>query len=145
MDNNNFVLILNNINMFDTIQHMLSNMLSENYNINNDEIQISIELYESTELPEPYNTHNTNNTNYTHNINCYKTCAEINNTLCKPIKIKINDTVLNDNCMICMDEYKINQFKRILPTCNHFFHKKCIDKWFKKNITCPVCRVEAKI
>lgn len=24
--------------------------------------------------------------------------------------------------------------------CNHIFHKKCIDKWFKKHKKCPICR-----
>ena len=58
-------------------------------------------------------------------------------------KIKDNDSILNDTCCICFDEYKTNQYKRILDKCNHCFHKKCIDKWFRKNqsnMNCPICR-----
>ena len=148
MDENNFLLMLQNNNIFETIQNMLNNFRNnsvityEDYNINNDEIQISIEFIEENEGgeggDEGGDEEDENEKNY------YKTCSEINKTLCKPIKIKKDDLVLSENCMICMDDYKINQFKRILPTCNHYFHKKCIDKWFKKTITCPICRVKAK-
>ena len=149
MDENNFLLMLqnNNINIFETIQNMLNNIKNnsyitqEDYNINNDDIQISIEFIEENENNEN-NNHNEEDEE-TLEKSCYKTCSEINKTLCKPIKIKQNDSVLSENCMICMDDYKINQFKRILPICNHYFHKKCIDKWFKKTITCPICRVKA--
>lgn len=58
-------------------------------------------------------------------------------------KIKEFDEIIDDTCSICFDTYKINQYKRKLNNCNHTFHKKCIDKWFKKNIdnmTCPICR-----
>ena len=72
--------------------------------------------------------------------NYYNNCKSINNNLCKPIKIKENDHVLSENCLICMEEYKIKQLKRILPKCNHYFHKKCIDKWLKKKANCPICR-----
>lgn len=145
MDENNFLLMLqnNNINIFETIQNMLNNIKNnsyitqDDYNINNDNIQISIEFIEEN------NDEDDEDDEETSEKNCYKTCSEINKTLCKPIKIKKNDLVLSENCMICMDDYKINQFKRILPTCNHYFHKKCIDKWFKKTITCPICRVKA--
>jgi hypothetical protein len=152
MDENNFLIMLqnNNINIFETIQNMLNNIKNnsyitqDNYNINNDDIQISIEFIEENENGD--NGDNGDDGDDGENIcekNCYKTCSEINKTLCKPIKIKKDDSVLSENCMICMDDYKINQFKRILPTCNHYFHKKCIDKWFKKTITCPICRVKA--
>ena len=50
-----------------------------------------------------------------------------------------------DICPICMDFYKSGTYKRKLG-CNHVFHKKCIDKWFKRlgeedmNLNCPICR-----
>lgn len=49
----------------------------------------------------------------------------------------------SDECSICMYEYKIGEFKRKL-TCGHEYHKKCIDKWFKDYLTCPICRKEIK-
>lgn len=46
------------------------------------------------------------------------------------------------DCSICLDEMKKGQYYRKLDKCSHFFHKKCIDKWFKidEDMSCPVCR-----
>lgn len=59
----------------------------------------------------------------------------------KYIRIKKNDKIVGEDCIICSDEYKSGQYKRDLE-CKHTFHKKCIDKWFKmnKDMECPVCR-----
>lgn len=46
-------------------------------------------------------------------------------------------------CIICQNTIKPNHVIRNLPLCNHIFHKRCIDKWFKqdkKNMKCPICR-----
>ena len=67
-------------------------------------------------------------------------CNHINEILGKAIYIKKDDPILEIDCSICMDNYKYKQYKRILPECKHTFHKKCIDNWFKKNSSCPVCR-----
>ena len=56
-----------------------------------------------------------------------------------------NDTfeVVNSNieneCSICLSSYEIGDLCAKL-VCNHQYHKKCIDKWFDENITCPLCR-----
>jgi len=59
-------------------------------------------------------------------------------------KVKHNDTTRTNctNCTICLEELKEKEYYRELPYCNHQFHKKCIDKWFKvnKQMTCPICR-----
>lgn len=57
-------------------------------------------------------------------------------------KIKSDDNIIinNDICMICLDKFKVGLYKRNL-SCNHNFHKKCIDKWFRtNNQRCPICR-----
>ena len=43
------------------------------------------------------------------------------------------------SCSICMDEYKNEDVISIL-NCNHKFHKKCVDKWLYRNLSCPICR-----
>ena len=58
-------------------------------------------------------------------------------------KIKDSDLLIKnkDYCIICLQKYKQGEYKRII-ICNHTFHKKCIDTWFKKsnNFFCPICR-----
>ena len=54
-------------------------------------------------------------------------------------QIKSEDILLGQSCSICHEDYKIKEFKREL-NCKHYFHKKCIDKWLKNNLSCPVCR-----
>lgn len=70
------------------------------------------------------------------------TNKEINNVLGKYEKIKGNDKILENECIICSENFKINEMKRKLP-CSHIFHKKCIDKWFTKykcRLECVLCK-----
>ncbi|XP_075429432.1 E3 ubiquitin-protein ligase RNF128 isoform X2 [Ascaphus truei] len=46
-----------------------------------------------------------------------------------------------DSCAVCIDTYKPNDVVRIL-TCNHFFHKNCIDPWLLDHRTCPMCKCD---
>lgn len=46
---------------------------------------------------------------------------------------------IDDSCLICYDKYLQDQYIVKLP-CSHFYHKDCIDPWFKNNNTCPCCR-----
>lgn len=44
---------------------------------------------------------------------------------------------MNHVCSICYGfMYKIKKLKR----CGHEFHRMCIEKWFEKSNTCPLCR-----
>ena len=56
-------------------------------------------------------------------------------------KIKKDDLLITnqDQCIICLEEYKVGLYKRKLM-CGHIFHKKCVDRWFKKDERCPICR-----
>ena len=74
----------------------------------------------------------------------FANCKLINKLIGKAEKIKKDDPLLiNDEvCFICFDKYKEKELKRKLPICNHFFHKKCIDKWLKNKSTCPHCRTD---
>jgi hypothetical protein len=60
-----------------------------------------------------------------------------------PYKKLTNFNVSNDVCPICFEHFKVGEYFRELPICKHIYHKKCIDKWFYKdikNMKCPLCR-----
>ena len=64
--------------------------------------------------------------------NTYKKRKYINN------KLKL--LLLNSNeCAICLDKIENNK-NIILLNCDHYFHKNCLDNWFVKSKTCPICR-----
>ncbi|KAJ1404777.1 Zinc finger, RING-type [Sesbania bispinosa] len=44
------------------------------------------------------------------------------------------------SCSICLADYRDSDWLRLLPDCGHFFHKECIDMWFRLNFSCPMCR-----
>ncbi|XP_041051687.1 E3 ubiquitin-protein ligase RNF128 isoform X1 [Carcharodon carcharias] len=46
-----------------------------------------------------------------------------------------------DSCAVCIEAYKPNDVVRIL-TCNHIFHKNCIDPWLLEHRTCPMCKCD---
>ncbi|XP_004153928.3 RING-H2 finger protein ATL67 [Cucumis sativus] len=43
-------------------------------------------------------------------------------------------------CAICLCEIEEGEKCRKMKTCGHVFHKDCIDRWFKVNGHCPICR-----
>lgn len=59
--------------------------------------------------------------------------------------IKCNDGITSvyggDNeCTICLEEFKDREWCRVFPHCNHEFHVPCIDAWLERqNQSCPVC------
>jgi hypothetical protein len=60
----------------------------------------------------------------------------------KDIKCKKVKECLDHECSICLDTIKQGEFEKTL-VCKHVFHKKCIDRWFKKdNDSCPMCRLQ---
>lgn len=42
------------------------------------------------------------------------------------------------DCNICLEEIKNIDLK--CPNCKNVFHKKCIDLWLSKNMSCPLCK-----
>ncbi|XP_073158143.1 RING-H2 finger protein ATL78-like [Henckelia pumila] len=47
---------------------------------------------------------------------------------------------LDTECAICLSEFAVGERVRVLPTCNHGFHIRCIDKWLNSHSSCPTCR-----
>jgi len=50
-----------------------------------------------------------------------------------------------DFCAICLEEFKIGDWYKKLPKCQHSFHAICIDRWLLKRAACPACREEVFI
>ena len=71
-----------------------------------------------------------------------------------PTYQKITDDMLHEGsitkkrshcsmCSVCQNNFIKGEYFRELPICEHIYHKKCIDKWFSKdleNMRCPMCR-----
>lgn len=45
-----------------------------------------------------------------------------------------------EECSICLEEYKSGETRATISTCNHSFHAFCIKTWLDKEDTCPLCR-----
>lgn len=44
-------------------------------------------------------------------------------------------------CAICLSDITSGQNVTTL-SCDHAFHAGCIQRWFRRNVTCPMCRAE---
>ena len=47
-------------------------------------------------------------------------------------------------CCICL-EYYVNNIELRVLKCEHIFHKECLDKWFRCNKVCPLCRSDITV
>ena len=63
------------------------------------------------------------------NINQYKTYI-LNKTTTKTCAI----------CLASMGDTLLGEMVTELP-CKHLFHKACLERWFKDNNTCPLCKL----
>ena len=61
----------------------------------------------------------------------------ISKALLNNSQIILNNKKL-DSCSVCLQK-NLESPLRIL-SCAHYFHINCIDTWFTKNKSCPVCR-----
>ncbi len=70
------------------------------------------------------------------------TSRELNESLGSTRRVMHEHHFQGHECAVCHSNYKLNEFVRTLPVCKHFFHKRCIDPWIKRNHTptCPICR-----
>jgi len=45
-------------------------------------------------------------------------------------------------CNICLEDFQEGDQIRVLTSCSHAYHPKCIDEWLSKVASCPVCKSE---
>uniref|UniRef100_A0A6C0IV68 RING-type domain-containing protein n=1 Tax=viral metagenome TaxID=1070528 RepID=A0A6C0IV68_9ZZZZ len=50
------------------------------------------------------------------------------------------ESYLGEKCSICNIDYQEGQILRKLNDCGHTFHYECVDTWFSRHSTCPICR-----
>ena len=53
---------------------------------------------------------------------------------------KNNNIREEDECAICMEEFKEMELVQVMESWRHLFHTHCIYQWFFINQTCPICR-----
>jgi len=138
---------------------------ANNNNINNIEIPIVLSvningnreriiIYNSINLNNSNNINNNNNNDNMNSDNFILSNKEeiIKMVIDKCVKREFKDFVKennknnnknnkkndnNENCTICLQEFKFTDIILILP-CKHYFHFDCIKNWFEKNLTCPL-------
>ena len=93
---------------------------------------------------------NVNHSNNNQNNNNHN---NIMNNEFKKIEKLLQDTKLteeilskidNKQCLICLDDYKIEENICYLP-CFHLFHSECIKSWVQKSNKCPLCKSVIKL
>ena len=57
---------------------------------------------------------------------------------------KKSDGSQDDDCIICLSDFKVGQDIISLP-CFHVFHKECIESWLKSKLWCPVCKFKVTL
>ena len=57
---------------------------------------------------------------------------------------EIARTDREEDCAICQDTITGTQDCRKILHCGHWFHKDCIDPWFRQNVQCPICRYDIR-
>lgn len=130
MDEENDNFDINNMQL-SFIQNILNEFQNSEFNMHSNGNRFVVEFEFNLENIHP---------NLENLPNYFKNVKHINEKLGKPIYINKKDHICGEDCLICLEKFNNKKYKRVLPCCNNTFHKTCIDKWFKKNSTCPACR-----
>ena len=71
------------------------------------------------------------------NTNCISIEESTSISSYTPKKNEINNLCCTI-CLISLENYVDDPISKL--KCNHIFHKKCIEEWYKNNRNCPICR-----
>ena len=129
-NNNNNNIINNNIssNEINSLNHNINNNNNNNNNINN---YLDLDTYtDFIPFNSLYGTRNQNRNKI----------KEIKDKLTKArYKKSLQLKERENNCIICLGDFKSNQSIYTLP-CSHIFHVRCLNKEVKFRQKCPMCR-----
>lgn len=57
-------------------------------------------------------------------------------------KMKTDENLMNDDCIICFQEFEKGGQEVLCMPCSHVFHADCIAMWLQNGHCCPVCRYD---
>ena len=147
--NRNFSNYMDNLNNIydDFILFNLENSNNQNINQNSN---MSYNIFGDYSINSSFFTNNNTNNNidnelFQENIDEYYNTTGLDNKKREKLKeiiIKNECCELDKTCSICLENFNINNKCIKIPECQHIFHKDCIYKWFDKNKTCPICRID---
>lgn len=77
-------------------------------------------------------------------VRIWLTPEQINQIPLKKVS-ELDDLAENPQCHSCLEDLAPTDEVRVLP-CDpkHVFHPQCIDPWFKKKTTCPLCKKDMR-
>lgn len=59
------------------------------------------------------------------------------------IKLQKLENAKNEQCLICLGKFKLNQ-QCLYLCCMHLFHSGCIMRWLLEHEECPICKINYK-
>nr|TKW23023.1 hypothetical protein SEVIR_4G265900v2 [Setaria viridis] len=54
--------------------------------------------------------------------------------------VERSDASGEEECVICLCGFRVEETLRAMPACAHAFHHHCISEWLRRNPVCPLCR-----
>ena len=57
--------------------------------------------------------------------------------------IELVDVPEEEKCAVCQERGTVNPWRHL--HCDHYFHRDCVDRWFTRNVHCPVCRADIRV
>ncbi|MDC1151322.1 RING finger domain-containing protein [Pelagibacteraceae bacterium] len=77
------------------------------------------------------------------NVIVSPTQSEIDNAV-EVFNYNENSMQLNGRCPITMEEFVINDRVSRIRHCGHLFREEALNRWFRLNVRCPVCRYDIR-
>lgn len=56
-----------------------------------------------------------------------------------PRRLSVVSRFTDEECAICKSEFDAGSSVRVIIICQHYFHADCVEEWFARASTCPLC------